>query len=365
MIEEGKFGVAEAMWLIVVTSAAKVFFTSPATVAAVTGTAGWYMTLISAATALLGFVFIFLLLKRFPDRDLAEIFELALGRYIGFVFTALLAAYIFFTSSTNLAEFSEVIRVYVFPLSHNWYIIGLFILNVFLVARLGLESLARLAKLLGLPMLMGYLAVVFLGAQNYDIKNIFPIFGNGLGKTVLFGIVRSSAYGEVIILAIFARSLQGLENIKKEGVLAVVFSAILVSSSVLLFTLTFPYHIAKEVTAPMLEMAALIDYGRTFQRVEPIFLFIWMISTLLSTTTLFYSSVWLFCKMFRIQDRKPIILAGSVLLYATSLMHRDIVSVILGEVEFIRKFGSIPFFILPLFALIVAAIRKKGAPRDG
>ncbi len=48
MIQEGKFGIAEAMWLVVFTSAAKVFFYQPATVAALVGTAGWYMTLISA-----------------------------------------------------------------------------------------------------------------------------------------------------------------------------------------------------------------------------------------------------------------------------------------------------------------------------
>jgi len=42
--------------------------------------------------------------------------------------------------------------------------------------------------------------------------------------------------------------------------------------------------------------------------------------------------------MFRIPDKKPIVLAGSVVLFATSLMHTDVISVILGKVEFIRKF---------------------------
>lgn len=91
---------------------------------------------------------------------------------------------IFFAATTNLAEFGEVIRIYVFPpLSHNWYIVGLFILNVFILSRLGLETMARLAKLLAYPMLLGYLTVVALGIQNYDINNIFPpLFGSGLKK---------------------------------------------------------------------------------------------------------------------------------------------------------------------------------------
>lgn len=359
MIKEGKFGPSEAMWLIIATSAAKVFFTSAATVAHLVGTTGWYMTLISALTALLGFAFIFLLLKRFPGKDLAEIFELSLGRFFGFIFAGILGLYLLFSSITNLSEFNEVIRVYVFPLSSNSYVVGLFVINVFILSHLGLEALARLAKLLAYPMLLGFISVLLLGIQNYNINYLFPIFGNGLGKTIKIGIIRCSAYGEVIILAIFAKSFQDLKDIKREGIISIALSAFLVSLSILLFALTFPYYTAREMTAPMLEMAALIDYGRTLQRVEPVFLFIWIISTQISITTLFYSFVWLFCKMFRIPDKKPIILSGSVLLFFAALMHRDIIAVILHYVEFIRKYGSIPFFLLPLITLLVAILRKK------
>jgi hypothetical protein len=107
-------------------------------------------------------------------------------------------------------------------------------------------------------------------------------------------------------------------------------------------------------------MATLIDYGRYLQRVEPIFLFIWVISTMISTTIVFYSFIWVFCKMFRIQDKKPIILAGAVMLYAAALMHKDIISVISGDVQFIRNFGSIPIFVLPVLSFVIASIRKKG-----
>jgi len=142
---------------------------------------------------------------------------LLLGRPLGFIFTGLLAVHLFFAATTNLAEFSEVIRIYIFPLSHNWYIVGLFIINVFVLSRLGLETMARLAKLLAYPMLFGYLAVVALGIQNYNVNNVFPLLGSGLKKTLLAGIVRCSAYGEVIILAVFAKSFQGLEKHQKRG----------------------------------------------------------------------------------------------------------------------------------------------------
>ncbi len=364
MIKEGKFGIQEAVWLTTIAISAKVFFSSPATLAGLVGTAGWYMTILSAAIALIGFLFIYLLLKRFPGKDLAEIFDLSLGRILGFAFSGIMAVYMFFVAITRLAEFTEVIRVYVFPLSPNWYIVSIYIICVFILSRLGLESIARFSKLLIYIMLAGFAIVLALGVKNYHANNIYPILGYGLDKTISMGIARSSVYGEVIILAVFAGSFQGVKYIKKEGIISIGLSTLLISVSLLSFTLTFPYYTAQEITAPMYEMATLIDYGRYLQRVEPIFLFIWILSTLISTTIVFYSFVWVYCKMFRIQDKKPVILGSAVILFSASLMHKDIVSVIFGNVRFIRNYGSIAIFILPLFTLIIAALRKKEAKEN-
>lgn len=52
MIKEGKFGVQEAICLTWITIVSKVFFSSPAVLARLIGSTGWYATLISAAVAL-------------------------------------------------------------------------------------------------------------------------------------------------------------------------------------------------------------------------------------------------------------------------------------------------------------------------
>ncbi len=360
MIKEGKFGVQEAVCLTTIAISAKVFFSSPSKLAGIVGNSGWYATIISAATALVGFLFIYLLLKRFPGKDIVEIFRLTLGRFFGFLFSGVLALYMLFVAVTRLAEFNEVLRVYVFHLSPNWYIIGIFIICIIIMSWLGLESLARFSKLLVYFMLAGFILVLAMGIQNYNLSNLYPIFGYGLKKTITTGIVRSSAYGEVIILAIFAKTFQGVKYIKKEGIISLCLSGVIIALSIFAFTLTYPYYTAKEITAPMYELATLIDYGRFVQRVEPIFLFIWIISSLISETIVFYSFIWIFCKMFRIQDKKPVILGASVIVFAAALMHKDILTVIFANVQFMRNYGSI-VFVLPLLALIIVSIRKKGA----
>ncbi len=360
MIQEGKIGVREAVWLVTLAISAKVFFASPSMLVGLVGNTGWYMTLISALTALIGFMFIYLLLKRFPGKDIMEIFDITLGRFLGFTFSGILAFYLLFKAVTRVAEFNEVIKVYVFPLSPNWLIIGIYVVCVFTLCTLGLESIARFAKLLVYFMLAGFLAVLILNSQNYNPNYLYPILGYGLDKTLLHGVVRSSVYGEVILLAVFAQSLQGLKHIKKEGVIGILLSAVLISLSLLSYILTFPYYTARDITAPMYEMATLIDYGRFLQRVEPIFLFIWITGTLISTTIVVYSFIWIYCRIFRIQDKKPICIVGCILLYAVALMHKDL-ETILDYVKWNRDYGAIIIFILPLVSLTAALIRKKGA----
>lgn len=364
MIKEGKFGPQEAIWLTTIAISAKVFYTSPATISGIVGTTGWYMTLISVSVATIGFTYIYMLLKRFPGKDLIEIFEITMGRLFGFIFSALLAMLMISIAAIRTREFSDVLKVYVLPLTSMSFILILFIGTVTILNILGLETIARLSKLIAYAMVTGFFIVIVLGQQNYNFHYIYPIFGYGIGKTVFHGVIRNSVYGEIIILAIFAPSLQGIKYIKKAGYTSLALSGFFISIAVLAFILTFPYYVAMEVTSPMYELATLIDYGRFLQRVDPIFLFTMSISSIISVSAVFYAFVSIYCKMFRIQDTKPVILAASIITYAIAISQKSISDVTFGSVQSLRDYGGFIIFIPPLISLIAAKLRKKGETKD-
>lgn len=364
MIREGKFGPQEGIWLIIITIVAKTFYTDPSMVSRLVGTAGWYMTLISLLVAAIGFTFIYFLLKRFPGKDIIEIFEITLGRFFGFIFSTLLAILMLVIAAIRMREFSEVLKVYILPLTPMTFILFLFIVTVMILNILGLETLARLSKLIIFFMIFGFFTVLLLGQQNYSINRIFPILGNGIGSTVYHGVIRSSVYGEIVVVAVFANSLQGIKHIKKVGYTSLLLSGFFTSIALLAFILTFPYYVAMEITSPMYEMATLIDYGRFLQRVDPIFLFIMAISSLISVSVVFCAFVSIYCKMFRIQDRKPVILAASIIVFALSLSINSISNLVFVNVKQLRDWGSLAFYIPPLISLIAAKLRKKGRGKD-
>lgn len=359
MIKEGKFGAQEAICLMTITISSKMFFTSPAFLARFVATAGWYMTLISAATATMGFTLIYLLLKRFPGKDIVEIFEIALGRFLGFILSFVLSAYLMLTSAIFLREFIEVIKVFTLPLSPPSFLIGIAVVVIISLCFLGLEAMARFSRLAGFALLFSYLAIIFLSSQHFDIRRLFPILGNGLGETVVHGLRRSSAYGEVVTVAVIASSLQGSKYIKKTGYISLVLSGLLISSALLCFALAFPAETGVEITAPVYEMIRQVNYSSFFQRLDPIFLFTWNIATLITVTFLFYCSISIYCKMFRIQDMRPVILPAAILYFTIVLIPKDLISVVTGYIQNSREYGWIIYFGLPLVALIAAVLRKK------
>jgi spore germination protein KB len=360
VIKEGKFGVQEAMWMIAITISSKVFYTSPGHLANIVGNTGWYMTLISMSTAILGFTLICILMKRFPDKDIITIFESTMGRIFGFGFSAVLGLYLLFLATSTISEFTNVMKTYAFPLTPPVMIIGIFVAGVLVMCIVGLESLARFAKLFVYPMLLGFILILLLGIQNYNINRIFPIFGYGVDKILLNGFARSSAYGEVILLAVFANSLQGISHIKKAGYTSLLISGASISLSLLAFALTFPYFTAQEIVSPMYQLATLVDYGRFVQRIEPIFLFIWFIGSFITVTAIFYGFISTYCKLFRIQDYKPIIIGSSLILFSGAAIQNNIGVGIEEIIQSIRQYGWIPIFMLPAMALFIGMIRKKG-----
>jgi spore germination protein KB len=360
MIKEGKFGESEAIWLVTITMISKVFFSSPATLTSLVGNATWYTTLISSAVAFLGFYFIYCLLNRFPQNDLTEIFDIALGKIGGFIFSLILMCFFIILTAFRISESTAFLKVYVIPESPNWFSSGIFIVCIYIFSVLGLETMARFSKAVIYTLLSGLIFVLVLSMQNFDVNNLFPVFGYGIDKIAANGLARSSVYGEVIVFAVFAKSFQGVKYIKREGFISLIVATLVISGCLLAYALTFPYYVAQEITAPIYEMSILISYGRFIQRVEALFLYVWIISTFLSTTVTFYSFVWIFCKAFKISDKRPVILGGCLIVYAASLIHKNIISIIYDYIRYARNFGSIPVFVLPLIVLIVAMIRKKG-----
>lgn len=360
MINEGKFGVHETICLVSISICNKVFFTAPGYVTRTLGTASWYMTLISCLSSVILFTFVYLLLKRFPGKSIVEAYDVSLGRVIGFVFSLVLMLFFLVYTGIFSREFVDVIKIYSFLKTPQSVLLGAMLIIASAGALLGLETIARTAKLAAYFALFGFLLVLTLSSQYFNICNIFPLLGYGLGKTVTTGVLRSTAYAEVLIIAVFAGSLQGAKHIKKAGFTSLAISGVLISLALLCFSLIFEYTSTEEVTAPIYVVATLIRYGNFLQKLDPVFLFVWIITTIIYISTMLYTAVSMFCKIFRLQDTRPVVIPMAVIAFSIAVLPMSFSSLIDQYIQGIRMIGNIPFFVMPLIALLVSVLRKKG-----
>ncbi|HEX9063187.1 MAG TPA: endospore germination permease [Clostridia bacterium] len=358
MIKEGKIGVQEAISLIVITISIKGYFTSPSFVASILGPASWYMTLISSMVALIGFTVIYLLLKRFPNKGLIEAYEESLGGFFGFIFTIILFLYLLISTGVFLREFAETLKIYVLLLTPISFTIGIFLIIVASMCFCGLEGLARTARLFALGLLGGFLLVIVLASNNYDFHNLLPFWGYGPSKTALYGAARSSFYGEVAVLGIIANSLQGLSHLKKAGFTAVIISGLIIATALAATMAAFNYRTAEEVVSRMYELTRLIRIDGFWERLDPLFIFTWCIGTVIHVSFMLYCSISTYCKAFKIQDTRPVILPLTIVLFAITMLPNDFTTAI-DYVKLFRQNGWIIYFGLPLVVLIIAVIRKK------
>ncbi|NLB79807.1 MAG: endospore germination permease [Clostridiaceae bacterium] len=359
MLKEGNFGYHEAISLLVITILAKTFFTSPAILVEIVGTAGWYMTLVSVLIAIFAFMFLYLLLKRFPNKNIMEIADLVLGKWGSLIFSLLFGGFLLWTASISIREFAEVLKVYVLPESPLSFIMVLFVITIIVLSFMGLETIARFAKFIIYILGVGFILVVLLSTQNFVPRHLFPLLGYGLDTTIMHGLLRSSFYGEIAIIGVIASSLQGHKEIKRIGLSTLLISGFLTSFTLLVFTLVFPYTVGQELTSPMYEMAALIDYGGFMQRMEPIFLFLWNFGTFVEVSLIFYATLMIFCHAFRIEDKRPIILPMATTLYSLSFIPKSISEVTSGLVQTLRSWGWVIYYVPSIIILIIALIRKK------
>lgn len=361
MIKEGKFGTFEAVSLMTLLIITKAFFTSIRVLIKTTGTAAWYTTLISSAGSLFLFLFVYLLIKRFPGKDLTEIFELTVGKVIGKMLSLIFTAYFIFYSGSTMREFLEMIKAYTLPYSPPSAIIFLFLLAVVVLSYLGLEAIARVAGICFIPVVATILLLLFLAYPYYSPDYLTPWMGYGIGKTVTQGLWRSSAYSDVIVLAFINKSIHGVKHFKKIGVISITISGILVSLSIICALMAFNYSQGMENVSSLYQLSRIIFFNRFFQRIESIFIFTWVISTVINITCVFYCSISIFCKAFKINNHRPLLFPMAFLTFMVALQAKSLTEVTEINILFMRQYSVIINYGIPILILFIALIfGKKG-----
>ena len=184
-------------------------------------------------------------------------------------------------------------------------------------------------------------------------------FGYGAKETFLTNITNLFAFNVIAYLYFFKPFLKSESNYKTISIFAVVLNGLYLLLSIISLLMSFAFITQTYEFLSLYLLTRLISLGRFFQRVDAIFIFIWILSILsfLSLNLFFISHI--IKKSINVKSSSQLIYPVASLLFAFSLLFKDISVVIFVTKNIYKIYNFILVFIISFLILLFGYIKKK------
>ena len=322
-METSKITAAEAISIILGMFVAYTLVALPRSMLETTKTATLINLIYVGIIALLITFLIYKLLIKFPGSDIVDIAEYLGGKPLKTFIGTFFIFYFLFSSSILLRNFCECLKIVYYPMTSLIFIILTFIVVICITLHHRFSSIAKV-NLLIIPLVI--ISIIFLfiaNMKNFSLDNIFPIFGDGLFNTFVTGLGNLGAFGGITLLYFLPPYLKEPQKMKKIYLTSIILGTIyfLLCVSIILFM--FISLMYTNQIMPLYSAARYIEFGNFFQRLESIFLLIWILQMVCYLTIVAKISLSIFKKITNIRDEKPLIFVFGLLIFAISLLPKN------------------------------------------
>ncbi len=364
MSSEEKIGYHEALTLLVITISAKIFLSFPRNMALLGDAAGWIIVLLSGIYSLVGYFFLSALLRKYPGKNIIQISHQVGGGIIGKLTGV--AIFLFFLAITSLylRQFTESFILAVLPRTPISALTFLFLILLVYATLLGIETLSRVAWLLGPYLLTALIIILIFSLPQATFDFLIPVLGPGPIPLLKYSFANLSIFAEIILLGIIAPLIRDREKLNRIGVISLAGSVFINVGITILVTAVFNYAATKKMIFPVFQLTRLISYGEFLQREEAVFVFLWFFWAGIQLGGLFYGTVTSFAETFRIKNYRPLTLPIAVLAFSISLIPASMTEAVeindyVVKPSLIGIYYAAVAFGLPLLLWLITVVRKR------
>jgi len=361
---KSKFGLAEAVVLLTVSNMARIFISFPRTLVEMSGPAAWISSLTGMGLSILQVYLFYMILKPNPGQNIVDIANKSLGNIAGTIFNTIFAFFFLAVAALFTRTFSEALIISALPATPISFLMSGFIMLAVLGSYIGLEAMARSARLT-YPFVLSGIVLLLLGLSPlWDLQQVFPILGNGPVNVFIAGGFISGAVTEILLAAVIVKSFHGPEMFFKITSRAMLMGFFYLTMLLLVMVTTLSWNTGQEDTLPFYTLARLVYLGRFFQRVESIFIIIWGFIGIIKVTLTLYASAITLAGTFRLQDHRPLLWPLALIIFTGSILPHDMPAAVRLEALLIREVTWLPTVAMPVVILLVSRLRKRGGPNE-
>lgn len=355
-LRTGRVGGLELGALLTVYGSTDIFLSFPSRLAQHGAQGAFFIPVLSALLMLVALFIVFLLQRSAAKRNWLESLEENLTHFLTMPIALALSLYFLLQTALNAREFAETIITTVLPVTPTSIIILLLLLTVFYYAMAGYEGFTRVSILLGTVMLVGLIVLTLLPMTWFRRDLLFPILGNGPLALATSSFRNTGEFPQLLLVMILAATLRNHKHTLRVGVISISFSAVIMSVVLLVFIGTFAEAVTGAVPFPLYQLARVIYVGRYIQRLESIFVFLWISAAVIKLGFGLWLTGYLYAHAFRMPLYRPLLPMFIVLIYVIAFLPPDLPTVQMLYENYFERYSWIVTLALPVGLAAIARL---------
>ncbi|WP_246941823.1 GerAB/ArcD/ProY family transporter [Bacillus pinisoli] len=252
---------------------------------------------VSIATLLgVGLVlFFYQISARMEGKNLFEILEWTVGKWIGRMITCLYVLYFIYIAARVLRDFGELLASSILPTTPIEVTMIIIMLIISYVLYLGLEVLGRTGEIF-FPYVILFISGIGLGilvSGEIHFKNLLPIMPEGITPIAqaIFPSLLTFPFGELIVFTLIFPYVSNAKYVGKVSVVSVIAAGLLLVYSSIIQITTLGANMKNRATFPMLSAAGEISLLEFIERIDLLIVFIMMFGVIIKVAVFTYGGL--------------------------------------------------------------------------
>ncbi|MTI71623.1 MAG: amino acid permease [Firmicutes bacterium] len=325
------------------------------------GTAAWIGILVGTIIAIIFTYIVTYLGYHNEGKTLYEYSEELVGKTITYIFLAFYIVYFFLFFTFVIRMASDVIRLTILINTPTIALCIIFYIVMYYALIKGLRGIARLCEFYGVIIISGYLFIYFILASQGRIINIRPFFGTGeISQYLKLPIATLVPYVGIEIVTFIPLKKDKNRKVFKYTTLMVAFIGLLymivVEACISVIGIDDIVHYKDALIATIRRVD--VHWLEFFERLDGLFLSLWIMSVFLTVTILGYGTVIFTNKIFKKINYNVLALIILIISLIASQLPKTF-----DQVQFLIDLsgyiGLGPIIIIPSILLVVMKVKKN------
>lgn len=310
----------EAICLILIVMVSKLILNIPYYIINLVGT-GAVINMIYIG--IIGLIFILILnylFQKFPNSDIIDISEYLGGKVLKTIVSIIFICVFFFVAYLTLSDFANMLKIIYFEKSPLIFILLFFMVGIVVSNLIGFKAIVRTICFVVPFTIISILLALFTVYDDFSMNKFTPFFGYNFQTTFVNGLLNTFSLYIITYYYFLMPLLKDSFHYQKITTASYAISWVLLFLTVVSILTIFPIENDTEPINSLYLLSRKITLGDFVQRLDAIFILLWLISIFCYLSVSIFMITRVFSKLTNLANSKMVTLSATCILFGLCLL---------------------------------------------